>query len=97
MVTGIIKLFEGVLVGTTASLLTFAACVVLSFVILAVILGAPKYYGKRLDRYFMWLGTALGLGIAFSIGGGPAVIIQAIVFIPTWMYVRRATKVLDSF
>jgi hypothetical protein len=97
MGASIIRLFEGVLVGTTASVLTFATCIVLSFVILAVILGAPQYYGKRLDRYFMLLGTVLGLGIAFIIGGGPAVIVQAIVIVPTWLYVRRATKALDSF
>lgn len=88
---------QGVLAGTTANLLAFAFLVIISFVVLAVVLGAPRLYSKRLDRYFFAAAALLGISLAFYLGGPLAATFQFIVSILAWRYVRKATRALDSF
>ncbi|MCL5257133.1 MAG: hypothetical protein M1319_04980 [Chloroflexi bacterium] len=91
------RIMQGVLAGTTINLIAFAFLVIVSFVILAVLLGAPRLYSKRLDRYFFAAAALAGISLAFYFGGALAATLQFGVSILSWRYVRRATRALDSF
>lgn len=91
------RILQGLLAGTVAELLIFGFFVVASFLVLAVILGNPRLYSKRLDRYFFAIGALVGIAIAWGFGGVPAAALQVVISIAAWRYVRKATKALDSF